>query len=153
MSPVLFRDGRYIIKQGDTGDLFYVVESGTPEVYIESNGRTMHVVTYRQGDSFGELALMYSAPRAASVKAKGDCRLWALDRLTFKVILQETTVQRRKKYEAFLSRVPILSTLSDYERSVITDAIREEDFAAGQQICLQGEPGDKFYIVEKGEVS
>jgi hypothetical protein len=65
----------------------------------------VQVVTYRQGDSFGELALMYNAPRAASVIAKGDCQLWALDRLTFKVILMDTTGDKRRRYEAFLSRV------------------------------------------------
>lgn len=153
LSSVTFKDGKQIIKQGDAGDLFYVVESGSPEVYVESGGKSTKVVTYRQGDSFGELALMYNAPRAASVIAKGDCQLWALDRLTFKVILMDTTGDKRRRYEAFLSRVPVLATLSDYERLTIADALVQEEFPRGAVICLQGEPGNKFYIIEKGEVA
>lgn len=48
--------------------------------------RGSQVLTYKQGDSFGELALMYNAPRQASVVSKDECHLWALDRLTFKVL-------------------------------------------------------------------
>lgn len=85
--PVEFHEGDTIIQQGDVGDLFYVVESGSPEVYVKvaGNDSPVRVLTYGRGDSFGELALMYNAPRAATIKAADDCKLWALDRLTFKV--------------------------------------------------------------------
>lgn len=43
------------------------------------------------GDSFGELALLYNAPRAASIRAKTNCTLWALDRETFNNIVKEAT--------------------------------------------------------------
>ena len=45
--------------------------------------------------------------------------------------------------------MPVLSTLSEYERATIADALVVEEFERGKAICLQGEPGDKFYIVEK----
>jgi cAMP-dependent protein kinase regulator len=38
-----------------------------------------------RGESFGELALMYSTPRTATCKAATELRLWALDRMSFKV--------------------------------------------------------------------
>ena len=43
LSPVSFHDGKTIIKQGTAGDLFYVVESGSPEVYVEANGKSTKV--------------------------------------------------------------------------------------------------------------
>ena len=46
-------------------------------------------------------------------------------------------------------QVPILATLSDYEKLTIADALVQEEFPKGQVICVQGEPGNKFYIVEK----
>ena len=45
LSPVAFLDGKTIIKQGAAGDLFYVVESGAPEVYVEANGKSNKVLT------------------------------------------------------------------------------------------------------------
>ena len=46
------------------------------------------VATIEPGGSFGELALMYTAPRAATViSAEPGCTLWALDRITFRRIL------------------------------------------------------------------
>ena len=54
------------------------------------------VVSCGKGDTFGELALMYNAPRAATVRAKRDCVLYAVDRMTFKYILMDTTLSRRR---------------------------------------------------------
>lgn len=56
--------GEEIIKQGDPGDYFYVVESGTFDVFVAKGGNPpVKVVDYGAGASFGELALMYNAVR------------------------------------------------------------------------------------------
>lgn len=44
--------------------------------------------TYVPGESFGELALLYNAPRAATIIANTNCDLWALDRKTFTYIIK-----------------------------------------------------------------
>lgn len=46
---------------------------------------------YEPGDAFGELALLYNAPRAATIKADNNCVLWALDRLTFNHIVKDSS--------------------------------------------------------------
>jgi hypothetical protein len=61
-----------------------------------------------KGDSFGELALMFGLPRAASVVAKTPAKLWAIDRDTYRRILMGSTIKKRKLYEEFLAKVPIL---------------------------------------------
>lgn len=53
-----------IIKQGEIGDFFYVLEEGHCDIFVEGVGKVMDV---SPGGSFGELALMYNAPRAATV--------------------------------------------------------------------------------------
>ncbi len=48
-----------------------------------------------------------------------------------------------------IMQVPVLASLSDYERLTIADALQQEEFPRGAVVCVQGEPGNKFYIVEK----
>lgn len=110
------------------------------------------VKKYNSGEFFGELALLYNAPRAASIYAKSDdCVVWALDRETFNNIVKEASMKKREKYVSFLSNVEILKTLNDYEINLIADAIREEKVAKDEFIIKQGESGDKFYILEEGK--
>jgi cAMP-dependent protein kinase regulator len=66
------------------------------------------VTTIGEGGSFGELALIYGTPRAASVTAKTDVKLWGIDRDSYRRILMGSTIRKRKMYEEFLSRVSIL---------------------------------------------
>jgi cAMP-dependent protein kinase regulator len=110
------------------------------------------VASIEPGGSFGELALMYNAPRAATVISdEPGCILWALDRVTFRRILMESTYSRRRMYEQFLSEVPILSTLSSYERSKIADALETQKFPAGSTIIQEGDKGEAFYLLESGD--
>ena len=70
------------------------------------------VATIGEGGSFGELALIYGTPRAATVKAKNSCKLWAIDRDTYRRILMGSIIRKRKLYEEFLAKVSILGIIS-----------------------------------------
>jgi len=152
--------GIKVISQGDAGDYFYVVEKGSFDVYVNPtgvlqpglDGMGTQVSNIKAGGSFGELALMYNAPRAATVvSAEAGCTLWALDRVTFRRILMESTFARRRMYESFLEEVPLLSSLTPYERSKIADALETQKFAPGEIIIKEGDPGHSFYLLEAGE--
>ncbi|ODM19116.1 cAMP-dependent protein kinase regulatory subunit [Aspergillus cristatus] len=149
-----------VITQGDAGDYFYVVEKGSFDIYIHPSGSVQpgpdgmgnKVSTTGPGSSFGELALMYNAPRAATVvSVEPKSTLWALDRITFRRILMDSAFQRRRMYEAFLEEVPLLSSLKPYERSKIADALDAIKYSAGSTIITEGDPGDAFYLLESGE--
>ncbi|KAK8095892.1 hypothetical protein PG999_013914 [Apiospora kogelbergensis] len=149
-----------VITQGDAGDYFYVVEKGSFDVYVNALGALQpgpdglgdKVGTIQSGGSFGELALMYNAPRAATVmSAESGCNLWALDRVTFRRILMESTFARRRMYENFLEEVPLLKSLTPYERSKIADALETQKFPPGHVIIQQGDIGTSFYLLEQGE--
>lgn len=151
--------GIKVISQGDAGDNFYVVEQGEFDVYIHPSGAIQSgqdgfgtkVATIGTGGSFGELALMYNAPRAATiVSTEAGSLLWALDRITFRRILMDAAFQRRRMYEAFLEEVPLLSSLTPYERSKIADALETHKFAPGTAIIKEGDIGEAFYLLESG---
>jgi cAMP-dependent protein kinase regulator len=65
--------------------------------------------TFVSGEVFGELALLYNAPRAATITAKTNAHLWVLDRNTFNYIVKDAASRKREKYEEFLKSVSILS--------------------------------------------
>ncbi|KAG0155056.1 hypothetical protein PDIDSM_629 [Penicillium digitatum] len=149
-----------VISQGDAGDYFYIVEKGNFDVYIHPSGPVQpgpdglgnKVASTEPGGSFGELALMYNAPRAATViSTEPKSTLWALDRITFRRILMDSAFQRRRMYEAFLEEVPLLSSLKPYERSKIADALDTIKYPANSTIIHEGDPGDAFYLLESGE--
>lgn len=142
-----FKQGDEIIHQGDAGDYFYIIEKGIVDFYI--NGK--HNSSSGEGSSFGELALMYNSPRAATAKAASDEVIcWALDRLTFRRILLEGTFNRRLMYEAFLKDVKVLSGLSNQERLKLADALTTKIYEKGDKIVKEGEKGENFFFIEKG---
>lgn len=145
--------GTMVIEQGAEGDFYYIVESGTFDCFIrhENEQEPRKVTSYAAGGSFGELALMYNAPRAATIVATSDGVLWALDRVTFRSILMDSTAQKRRMYEQFLSEVPILKSLEPYERHKIADALEPVQYEDKEVVMHEGDVGQTFYMIEDGE--
>ncbi|TFK29347.1 camp-dependent protein kinase regulatory subunit [Coprinopsis marcescibilis] len=166
-----------VIRQGDVGEYFYVVEAGHLNCYIRPDPLPPNWLTQpniltdtgkfiqpkfhpelgrlvqecKSGKTFGELALMYGHPRAASVLAIEPSTLWALDRITFRTIILKSAHRKRSMYERFLSTVPLLSSLDAAERSKIADALNSSVYRDGDAVVRQGDIGDTFFFVEEGE--
>ncbi|KAB7496089.1 cAMP-dependent protein kinase type II regulatory subunit [Armadillidium nasatum] len=106
-------ENEYVIKQGDDGDNFYVIESGIYNIFVEidPSGPPKLVGKYEHSGSFGELALMYNLPRAATIQAVTTGSLWAMDRQTFRRIVLNAAYKKRKMYESLLEKVPMLKAL------------------------------------------
>jgi MFS family permease len=77
--PVHVEAGREVFRQGEVGDRYYIVVSG--EVEIVSDGRVVAVTG--EGGYFGEIALLRDVPRTATVRAKSELELYALERDDF----------------------------------------------------------------------
>ncbi|CAH6719602.1 cAMP-dependent protein kinase regulatory subunit [[Candida] jaroonii] len=142
-----YKKGDEIIKQGEEGDYFYIIENGSVEFYVDNIERG----SASEGSSFGELALMHNSPRAATVLAASEVvNCWALDRLTFRRILLEGTFNKRIMYENFLKEVKILKNLNNQEISKLADALTTEIYHANDKIVVEGEKGENFYFIESG---
>jgi len=149
MWEVSYGPGMVVIKQGDDGDNMYVIEQGELEVLYSGEV----VSTLGPGRAFGETALMYNCPRTATIRTKTGVKLWAIDRETFRRIIMQESIKRRALYQDFLSKVPLLENLLDYERAKVADALEPLEFEDGEVIIKQGSTDvDGFYIVENGTV-
>ena len=148
-----FSPGDTIITQGEEGKELFVVDSGKLECFkqLSSSPQPKLVKTYGPGDAFGELALLYNSPRAATIKAISACVLWVLDRNCFNHIVKESATNKRERYESFLSHIELLENIDPYERSQIADALRSVSFAQGEYVIREGEWGEVFYVVEQGQ--
>lgn len=169
MEPINVKKGDWIIKQGEFGDRFYVVDSGRFEVRIanendtnvggeqgttnnnnSSGGNLVHVYV---GDgmahpSFGELALMYSAPRAASIIAQTDGKLWALHRVVFKKILAEKS--DRQGLRRVLRKVCARNGLRSDLIGKVAELVKDVTFEEGEVISKQGDSAESFYVITQG---
>jgi len=144
--------GEYIIKQGDDGDNFYVIESGIYSIYVLIDGSPKQVGKYENSGSFGELALMYNMPRAATIQAETVGLIWGMDRQTFRRIVLKSAFKKRQMYEKLIETVPLLKALESYERMNVADALQPRTFKCGTQIIQQGNSADGMYFVEDGTV-
>merc|ERR1719327_201286 len=107
------------------------------DCFKKIDGEDKLVKECKVGDAFGELALLYNCPRAASVDAHDKSILWQLDRESFNHIVKDAVSRRRKQYEDFLQKVPVLQSLDNYERNSMCDALAAETFKLGEVIVTQ----------------
>ena len=148
--------GEVVIQQGDlNADNFYVVDDGELDCYVEGVNNGNPVVHYKQGGSFGELALMYNAPRAATIKCcdAGAATLWAVDRETFRHVVVLSRSTQRTNYEGILKKIEMLQGLGDTEKSKLADALVEKDYPDGTVVIRQGDDNYEdmhFFLVEAG---
>jgi cAMP-dependent protein kinase regulator len=153
MEEKTFKAGENVIKQGDDGDVLYVVESGTLDCTKLFAGKSepTYLKTYQPGEIFGELSLLYNCPRAANIIAKEDSTLYTLDRECFNHIVKDAAIKKRERYMDFLQKVNLLETLDDYERSKICDCLQSQKYTPEQYIIREGESGNRFFFIEEGK--
>jgi ATP-binding cassette subfamily B protein len=99
-----FAAGEDIIRQGDVGDKLYVVQRGQVEVLAsDRSGATRPLAVLREGDYFGEMALLHDAPRAASVRARSPVQVYTLSKVDFTGLVH-TTPQLRQMVEKVMAQ-------------------------------------------------
>lgn len=154
--------GADIIKQGGEGDCLYIIYEGEVDIFVARPGpdgniaegdKGSKVAAFGVGSLFGEVALLYNTPRAATVTAVSPVKVWVLDATDFKMLLAQSSQAQYTKYEGWLSQVELLKSLNHVELSKLAEVMETELFDAGEAIVKQGDAGEKFYILEDGEAA
>jgi len=134
-----------LIVQGDAGDFFYVVETGTFEFIVHGS----KVGQCGACGSFGELALLYDTRRAATVRCTSAATVFALNRDTFKYTLSNDVQTYSEEITEALRQVPLFSEhlrLDEIQR--IADVVEVVKYPMGAEIIKKGDQGTTFYIIK-----
>ena len=114
-----FEDGDVIIRQGEEGDIFYIIEEGEAKVtqfrsiYGNAYGKAIEVTRLVPGEYFGEIALLTNRPRAANVIASGQLRCLALNRKDFTQLLGPCSDILKRNMTDYKSYEDILKEMSE----------------------------------------
>jgi cGMP-dependent protein kinase len=140
--------GAIIFQQGTEASNFYIVERGKLQVIV--NGSMVNEA--KPGDGFGELALIQNTLRSATLRAGLRSSMWVIDRLTFRAALETLNRQCLDENRRFISSVPQLELLTPEQVEAMLGTVTDLQFAAGQKIVKEGDPGDLFFIIKEGSV-
>ena len=137
-----------VIKQDESGDRFYVVSSGAFDAYLQApDGTGLLVKEYVAGDLFGELALLYNSPRAATVRCREAGTVYSLERKTCSAVVKEHKSKSKHGLELLLRGVPALSELSPAQITQLASAAELVNYEDREYIIEIGDKADALYIV------
>lgn len=146
-----YKAGDIVINQGDKGDEMFIISTGKLKCEIVKNGKVTFFKEYLPGESFGELALLYNSPRAATITCNDDSQLFTLSRDVFNLKIKEKAKKRREQYEEFLKNNELFDSLDSYERHKISDCFIQKTYEDGDIVIKEGDSSDDFYLIISGK--
>ncbi|MGN7437970.1 MAG: EAL domain-containing protein [Alcanivorax sp.] len=99
-----FNAGDILMRQGESGENAFIIENGRVEITVESDGKTHVVGTRGEGAMLGEMSLIDSAPRTATVTAIEDCTVLEITKNDFTRRLEQTDSVLRMTIQVILTR-------------------------------------------------
>ena len=153
-----FPAGEVVIREGEVGNKFYILERGKASVWRLDDDLVERKIDEKgPGQYFGEVALVSSAPRNATVRAETPLSTLTLDYSDFNQCVRQyvnlaSQVDENVKYSWLLRGMPIFDELSSQKLDQLATWLEPESLEAGATLFSEGDQGEKFYIVESGEV-
>ena len=96
--------GSIIMRQGDVGDKFYILRNGKLDVLVRKDGGEEQVAILQRGEFFGEIALLESRERTATVRAAEGSEVYALAKPDFLLALERSEPFRKQLLDVFFKR-------------------------------------------------
>jgi putative ABC transport system ATP-binding protein len=96
--------GTVVIRQGDAGELFYLIRSGSVDVLIDDGTQEKKVAELKEGQYFGEAALITDEPRNATIVAREHSIFYALGKTDFRNVLETSATFEEELRQALFNR-------------------------------------------------
>ena len=104
MKREIFEQGAIIIRQGEEGDKFYLIRRGSVDVIIDEGQPSQVMLVLKEGDFFGEKALITGQPRSATIRAKERIECYTLDKVSFQEAIAASDSFKQQIYKAYFQR-------------------------------------------------
>ena len=106
----VYDDGEEIVRQGNTGESMYVVQSGRVEVVQDTEGGEMqHLAFLEAGNFFGEMSVFEKEVRSATVRAAGEARVLKIDKKTLLRRIREDPLLAVNLLKTMSHRIRVLN--------------------------------------------
>ena len=138
--------GRDIVVQGDTGNFFYVLMTGSCKIYKNGN----EIMTVKPGYSFGELALLTSSIRKSTVKSVSECTLYAIDKRNFKSLMKLVQERNEDSFNTLLNSSPFFSAMNLESKKKLFEISFLCKFLQGERLCNEGDESYFVYFLKSG---
>ena len=144
--------GEKIVKEGDTGDLFYMIKEG--EVLCSQKGKEIRRMS--KGEFFGEQALLYNSTRTATISTVDEVKVLSIARDQLMEVLGNNLQQilYRNSQLIAIERSSVLKNLFPEQRDKFIDACKIVNYSSGDIVIPKSTPkNQKIWILLKGKVS
>ncbi len=157
-----FPAGKEVIKEGTPGDFFYFIRSGRLEVTMTTEtGQEAKLAVITSGQGFGEMSLLTGSTRFCSVRTLTAATLYLLAKKDFEDIVRNETAFRNMllkkagEYSEY-NKIKVLQPFALLEPDkmyALLARMTEKTYSLGEDIIVQGEKGDFYYIIKSGRVA
>eukprot|EP00347_Sterkiella_histriomuscorum_P012552 403368129 len=157
-----FQRNDMIIRYGDQGSEYYILDTGVIEVVVYQEGvdpkdphlhkKVKFSKFLKPFVGFGEIALIYNDKRTASVRSADSCDVWVLEAKVFKHIIIKSTITRRNIELKFVEQLEIFQKIDRFNKTNLIDALESKKYNYSELVVSQGDDPEFFYIIEEGEV-
>ncbi|CAM9639591.1 unnamed protein product [Chrysoparadoxa australica] len=149
----LYKEGEHVLLEDDVTSALHIIKEGSARVRWTRGASGKVTALMREGDYFGEMALVRGTCTGFNVKAKEDLLLYRLDRNLLESLLGPVdTSLERGSYLKALATMPMLHNMSAGERMHLLDLFKAKSYGKGSMIISRGEKSLCMYLLTKGKV-
>ena len=152
--------GEKVIAEGERGDTAYLIANGEAGVVTKDIiGEEITLRVFKTGEVFGEVALVESTPRTATVRALTDLEVYVLDRATYRQLSagNPTFARTMGKHvdllavDRFLKKSSPFARVPDPVIRRVAGQLVSIPVKSGDVVVTEGEEGDRFYVIRSGQ--